>query len=146
MIVHDKNGGRTVQLFIPFDYKGKKIEAITFAPMRFGHTMRWAEGAWSASFGLLVELAGVEEGVIRELRYPDADRVMEAFLSMMPPDVRSDISEGRIPQKREEARQEAPPQQAMTNGSGEPVMPGAPMPPQFDTQPGFDISDEREQP
>lgn len=156
MIVNDKTGGRTINLFIPFEVGGKKIEAITFAPVRFGHTMRWADGDWKSSFELLVELAGVEAAVIRDLRYPDADRVMEVFLSMLPSDIREDISNGRVPQKRQDpppaevqpdvgegppvdGPQEARPPHA--NG-GLPQGPGVPLPPAFDTQPGFDLSDE----
>jgi hypothetical protein len=149
MIVHDKTGGRTIQLFIPFEVGGKKIEAITFAPVRFGHTMRWADADWKSSFELLVELAGVEAAVIRDLRYPDADRVMEVFLSMLPSDIREDISHGRIPQKepaeqpvtappQDDRQHDAPPH---VNG-GTPQGPGVPLPPAFDTQPGFDLSDE----
>ena len=67
--------------------------------MRFGHLLRWAEGGWESLIALLVEVAGVDEAVIRDLRYPDADRVMEAFLSMLPADIRNDISDGRIPRR-----------------------------------------------
>ncbi len=158
MIINDKTGGRTVHLLIPFEVMGKKIETISFAPVRFGHTMRWAEGDWKSSFALLVELAGVDEAVIRELRYPDADRVMEVFLGMLPTDIREDISNGRVPQKLTEGAppvfhgDAAPEQPAATNGSGvpqpaQPVQPaqgpGVPLPPEFDVQPGFDLSDEQ---
>jgi hypothetical protein len=153
MIVHDKTGGRTVHLLIPFEVMGKKIESITFAPVRFGHTMRWGDGDWKTSLALLVELAGVEEAVIRELRYPDADRVMEVFLGMLPADIREDVTNGRVPTKQEPPPPpEAPvfhgdaPSQPATNGSAMPQQPlqgpGVPIP-QFDTQPGFDLSDEQ---
>ena len=109
--------------------------------------MRWAEGAWKSSFELMVELAGVEDAVMRDLRYPDAERVMEVFLGMLPLDIRNDVVDGRIPEKREEVQpqqadeQEAPP---VTNGGGQPqpVMPGAPMPPMMG-ETGFDLSDEQ---
>ena len=151
MIVHDKTGGRTVHLLIPFEVKGKKIEAITFAPVRFGHTMRWADGDWKSSFELLVELAGVEDAVIRELRYPDAERVMEVFLGMLPTDIREDITNGRIPQRYEEPAKTVEPvqhevQPTATNGGMPPqtaTAPGVPLPPPFDQQPGFDLSDEQ---
>jgi hypothetical protein len=158
MISLDKNGGRTIHLFLPFEYNGKKIESIVIGPMRFGHVLRWNEGDWKTAVALLTELAGVDEAVIRELRYPDADRVMDTFLQMLPPEIRNDISEGRIPVKPplpESEEVETPPQ-AASNGSGQAqdvplemipgmIGPGAPLPP-VDTQPGFDLSDEHEQP
>jgi hypothetical protein len=99
MISMDNNGGRTIHLFIPFDYKNKKVTSISLAAPCLGHALRWTEGDWSSAIALLVELAGVDEAVIRSLRYPDADRVMDQFLTMLPPDIRSDIADGRIPVK-----------------------------------------------
>ena len=66
MIVHNKTGGRTIELFIPFDHGGKKIESITFAPFRLGHAMRWSAGDWKTSIELMVELAGVDEWLKRQ--------------------------------------------------------------------------------
>lgn len=154
MISMDKSGGRTVHLFIPFEYNGKKIESITLAPLRFGHSLRWAKGDWKEAVDFLVELAGVEDGVIRDLRYPDADRVMEAFLSLVTQDIRDDIANGRIPLKptdpeeRVKELQEALRQTEAsmpTNGRGVPLDeqllgPGAPLPPM---ETGFDLSDEQ---
>jgi hypothetical protein len=90
-------GGRTVELFIPFEHGGKKIEKITFSPLLLGHVLRWNEGAWKTMIGLLVELADVDETVVRGLRYPDADRIMETFLGMLTPEIRDDIGNNRIP-------------------------------------------------
>jgi hypothetical protein len=139
MISFDKTGGRTIHLFIPFEHNGKKIESITLAPLRLGHALRWTEGAWRSMVELLVELAGVDQAIIHELRYPDADRVMETFMTMLTPEIRADIAEGRVPLKAE-AYEETP---RVTNGSGgEPLIgPGDPLPPQYE-QPGFDLSEE----
>lgn len=146
MISIDKTGGRTIQLFIPFEYKGKKVEAIVLSPMRFGHVLRWNDGDWQTMIGLLVELAGVDEAVIRELRYPDVDRVMEAFMSMLIPEIRDDILNNRVPLKREQPQQPAPQQQRATNGGAVeiPQGPGAPLP--MDINPGFDLSEDVEAP
>jgi hypothetical protein len=143
MISHDKSGGRTIYLFIPFEFAGKKVEQITLAPLRFGHVLRWNEGAWKTMVELLVELAGVEESVIRELRYPDADRVMEAFMAILTPEIRNDIAEGRIPMKPDMEPELPEPNfgYEATNGSGQPVGPGVPLPPE-QPQPGFDLSEE----
>ena len=149
MISMDKNGGRTVYLFIPFEHKGKKIESIVLAPVCFGHTLRWNDGDWKTSVEFLTELAGVEEAIIRSLRFPDADRVMECFVAMVTPEIRNDIVAGTIPQKSDYLPAEETP--AATNGSGRPLdddsehgsaplnMPGSgdPLPPA-----GFDLSEE----
>jgi len=144
MISMDKGGGRTIHLFIPFEFKGKTVSTIVLAPVCLGHTLRWAKGEFKDSNALLVELAGVEEGIIRSVRYPDADRMMEAFISMLPPDIRQDVAAGNVPPKPFE---DDPPEEqpVATNGSGEPIeddgmmhQPGAPLP----QEAGFDLSDE----
>jgi len=143
MITYDKAGGRTIHLFIPFDFNGKKIETITLAPLRLGHSLRWSKGDWKSSIEFLVELAGVEEAIIRELRYPDADRVMETFMAMMTPEIRADLMAGTIPEKFS-AGFVAPDDETprATNGSGEdlgevPHGPGDPLP-----EEGFDLGEE----
>ena len=138
MITLDKSGGRTIHLFIPFEFNGKKIEAITFAPLRLGHVMRWNEGAWKGMIDLMVDLAGVDKAVLHELRYPDADRVMDQFMALLTPEIRDDVINGRIPLPAE-----PPDEPRATNGSGreiEPAMmqaPGVPLP-----EAGFDMSEE----
>ena len=158
MISMDKSGGRTIHLFIPFEHNGKRIESITLSPIMLGHTLRWGAGDWQQSIDMLVEVAGVEDAVIRSLRYPDANRVMESFLSMLPPDIRDDIANGRIPEKRttpEEALERVKQgladvtaqTQALTNGGGGAAPdapqnfqgPGVPLP---EAETGFDLSDE----
>jgi len=141
VITLNKTGGKTIQLFIPFEFNGKKIESVTLSPLRLGHALRWNEGAWKTSVALLVELADVEEAVIRDLRYPDADRVMESFLTMLTPDIRDDIINGRIPTGPQAV---APVQPAATNGGAPPEQPlqgpGVPFPSVTDE--GFDLSEE----
>lgn len=140
MIIQDKMGARVVQLFIPFDYNGKKIESIAFAPLRLGHVLLWGQGHWKTMLGLMAELAGVDEALIREVRFPDADRMMEAFMSQLTDQIRSDINEGRIPLKPDEETPETPfipeepPSPEAMQG------PGAPLPPEPET--GFDMSEE----
>jgi hypothetical protein len=138
MITHNKQGGRTVELFIPFEANGKKIESIVISPFQLGHVLLWNEGHWKTQFDLMVELAGVDAAVLRQLRYPDADRVMEAFFAVITPEIRTDIAEGRIPTKPE-AETETP---KATNGSGQPIPPGVPLPPELMPEAGFDMSEE----
>jgi hypothetical protein len=148
MISLDKSGGRTVHLFIPFEHNGTQLTSISLAPLRLGHVLRWNEGAWKTMIDLMVDLAGVEETVIRELRYPDADRVMESFMALLTPEIRDDVANGRIPKKVvvgfvDETEPEPEEQRPRaTNGGGEeyplPRGPGAPLP----ESPGFDLSEE----
>jgi hypothetical protein len=134
----DKLGGRTVHLFIPFEYNGKKVDSITFAPFKFGHLLLWQDRHWPSMIALMTELAGVDEAVLRELRYPDADRVMEAFMANIPQEIRDDIGGGRVPLKTEpaptEAAEETDEEETALQG------PGAPLPPE--PQAGFDLDDE----
>ena len=120
------------------------VTQIVLSPFRYGNSLRWGEGDFKTSFHLLTELAGVDPAVLRDLRYPDADRVIEAFFSMLPQDIKTDLADGRIPVKREQVE---PPAEVKTNGSGAaaeeelPRMPltgpGVPLP-----ETGFDLSEE----
>jgi len=142
-------GGRTVTLFIPFEFNGKKIDSITFSALKFGHVLLWGKGNWDSMVGLMAELANVDEALIREVRFPDADRILEAFMSQLTNEMRNDITEGRIPVKgieEEIAAEENPTfpvepyQNEATNGSGQPIGPGVPLP--EPPQAGFDLSEE----
>lgn len=153
MITHNKTGGRTVELFIPFDYNGKRVESITFSALRFGNVLRWNGGEYATMMDLMIDLAGVENNLIRELRYPDTERVIEAFMALMTPEIRQNIAEGQVPTKME---QEQAPQRATNGSAGQSVEemmeevrgieqrmqgkmqgPGAPLP-----ETGFDMSEE----
>jgi hypothetical protein len=140
MITSNKLGGRTVELFIPFEHAGKRIDSITFGPFMLGHVLLWAEGHWASQFELMVELAGVDEAVMRQLRYPDADRVMEAFFAVITPEIRNAIAEGRIPLPQEPVTEG---EVKATNGSGQPIVSEPPMPPPLEThESAFDLSEE----
>jgi hypothetical protein len=143
MIVHEKNGGRTIHLFIPFEHNKQTISSITLGPLRFGHALRWGKGDFKDSMELLIDLAGVDQSVINNIRYPDATRVMDCFMEMLTPEIRDNIINGVVPLKPEVEASEEPPR--VTNGGGgDDAMlgPGVPVP-QFDPhQPGFDLSEE----
>lgn len=93
----NKSGGRVIELFIPFETQGRKIEAITLKAVCFDHLLRWQRGQFQSSLALLVALSGESEAVIRMLRYPDADRVLEAMMGMLPDSMKNDIAGGVIP-------------------------------------------------
>lgn len=98
MITIDNKGGRTIELFLPFkDAAGKDVVSITLAPFTLGHTLAWQAGEYKSILQLLTTLTGLPEFTVKLLRYPDADRVMTAFFSMLPPDVLGSIQEGIVP-------------------------------------------------
>ncbi len=134
-------------LFIPFELNGKQYDSITFGPLKLGHVILWNEGHWGSMIEFMAFLAEVDLSVLRELRYPDADRVTEAFMTMMTPEIRNDVEVGRVPQKRTEEQKEGFAEGerdaiAALNGKGNemPVGPGTPLPPEM--QPGFDLGEE----
>lgn len=142
MATQDKNGGRTVHLFLPFDFNGRKIESISFTALRFGHVLLWQDAHWKSVLDLMTELSGVEEAVLRELRYPDADRVMEAFMAMLTETMRDDIVNGRIGMKAPPVIDPAdyPNEGSPPAEPDNPTGPGVPLPPEEEA--GFDLSDE----
>ncbi len=91
-------GGRQVRLYLPFSHGGKKITKITIGPSKLDHTMKWNAGQYASSIQLLCEMAGESEELIRQLRYPDAERVMAAFMANLPDVIRDHITSGTIPQ------------------------------------------------
>lgn len=120
MITYDKMGGRTVELFLPFEHKGKKVKAITFSPIRFDHTLRWQNGEWKSVLGLMAAVADVDEEALRNVAYPDTDRMMDAFVGMLPSEIRDTLGTNQT------ASMPPPPPQpepVMTNGGTDPMAP-----------------------
>lgn len=97
MGAYTRDGGRTVELYIPFDFQGRRIDAISIGPFLLDHTLRWQEGKFRSSLSLLADLSGMAETVLRQMRYPDVDRVFGVFLDMLPETVRDMIARGEIP-------------------------------------------------
>lgn len=97
-ITQDKKGGRIIELFIPFDDKGgKTIDRITLAPFTLNDTLLFQDGFFPTVVALLCSLSGLREQTIRQLRYPDADRVMVTMFQMLPQEIIARITEGNIP-------------------------------------------------
>jgi len=112
---YDRLGGRTIELLIPFETQGRKIDAIHLKAVMFDHTLRWQRGAFASSLALLAALSGENEGVLRMLRYPDVDRVLGAMMDMLPEAIRNDITAGVIPKAAP-----APLETAAAQGNGNP--------------------------
>jgi hypothetical protein len=95
--IHDRKGGRSVELLIPFEHLGKTIDVIHIKPVLFDHTLRWQQGEFRSSLALLATLTGERESTLRLLRYPDADRVLATMFDMLPAAIQADINTGQIP-------------------------------------------------
>jgi hypothetical protein len=97
VIIKDKMGGRRVELFIPFDHNGQRIEAVSIGPFLLDHTLRWDAGKFKSAIHLLATLCECEESLLGQLRYPDVDRVFQTFYEMVPATVRSHMERGEVP-------------------------------------------------
>ena len=95
--IHDRKGGRSVELLMPFEHLGKTVDVIHIKPVLFDHTLRWQQGEFTSSLALLAALTGERETTLRLLRYPDADRVLAAMFDMLPAAIQADINAGQIP-------------------------------------------------
>ena len=95
--IHDRKGGRSVELLIPFEHLGKTVDVIHLKPVLFDHTLRWQQGEFPSSLALLAALTGERETTLRLLRYPDADRVLATMFDMLPSAIQADINAGQIP-------------------------------------------------
>jgi len=96
---------RTVTLMAPFEHQGRAIDAITLAPVKLDHMLRWKEGRFSSGLALLSELSGIEEPALREMRYPDVDRVMAELHLHLPSVIRTDLEGGHVPPPASGSRQ-----------------------------------------
>lgn len=85
---------------------------MTFGPFLLDHTLRWNEGKFTNSLALLADLSGMPEILLRQIRYPDVDRVFSEFLMHVPGHVRDAINAGEIPLPRIEVNADAEPPQA----------------------------------
>ncbi len=118
----DKYGVKTVELFIPFDFMGNRIEAIRLGPVLLDHSLRWEKGKFKTSIDLLSELSHLQLEALQQLRYPDVDRVMLEFLSILPSQIRDSIQRGEIPAPDEE-EPEAPQTVSRAEGNFDPTKP-----------------------
>jgi hypothetical protein len=87
-----KNGGRRVDLFAPFNSSGKSITAVEIAPVKLDHVIRWDERKFTSQLQLLSELSGLPEMTLRQMTYPDVDRVLTAFWGMLPPAILNNLN------------------------------------------------------
>jgi hypothetical protein len=97
MVALDRRGGRRIELFIPFEYEGKMVEAVEIGAPQFDHVIRWQGGEYKNALALLSAMSGMTQVCLRKLRYPDAERVFAAFMDMLPDAIRADVHAGIAP-------------------------------------------------
>jgi hypothetical protein len=110
MINHDRLGGRRIELLIPFDVDGERVEEVSFGPWKLDYTMRWRAGKWPGLFEMMVELSSLKSPEkFRELRSPDDDRVVAIFMEHIPASLREEIvSSGGLSDVRPQEAGEPP--------------------------------------
>jgi hypothetical protein len=109
----NRDGGRTVELYLPFEGPKGRVEAIVFGPVTLGHQLDWRDGKYRTALHLMARLASVDEATLRLIRFPDMERVNASFYEMLPADIQQNIMDGTIPLPRVqvgEAEEEAAPE------------------------------------
>lgn len=100
MVAHDtmrRSGGWTVELVTPLKSRGQEITEIDIQPPIAAHTVRWAHARIPSFLALLSELCGIPEKLLLQLPNSDFDRVMFAFIFMMPPVIKAGWESGERP-------------------------------------------------
>jgi hypothetical protein len=92
-----RDGGRRIELFVPVEFAKKKIDAVAIKPLKLDHFLRWESGEISTALALLSELTGLQQAALRQINYPDIERVMGAFVSMLPTKIAENINRGEVP-------------------------------------------------
>jgi hypothetical protein len=130
-------GERRHDLLLPFEWQGKRVEAIVLRPSTLDDQLRWQEGFFPNAIALLAELAGLDETTVRQVRFPDAEMVEVAFMDHIPRLIAEDIRNGRNP--ADINPRDRPPPAAQSGAVDEPSRP-VDFIPELD-DPGFDIAD-----
>src|SRR4029077_17426134 len=93
----------------PLKGHGKEITQIEIRPPTADHMIRWAQQKIPSSLALLSELCDVPEKLLRKLPSTDFDRVIMAFVHLMPTIIKQDWEAGNRPLATPE--EELPPQE-----------------------------------
>lgn len=146
MITHKRTGGRTIELFLPFEHEGVKVKEIVIAPVRLDHTLRWQDSEYKTILSLLSELSGLSENALRQLAYPDSDRVMDAFVNMLPPEIKNTVAnmvaaaeDEKAPQTTVATVDTAEPDAQVNGKLGRELLPGEPPPPEREDGDGLGL-------
>ncbi len=135
-----RDGSWRVELVYPLE---GGVDVLEIATPNFSHTIRWARAEIRSTFALLSELTGVPEASLMKLKYPDVDRVLTAFVAVMPPNVRQDYVDGK---HQLVTPQDEPQQTTVTEAEADPIdsrFPNVPEARRFPSPPQFKIPPER---
>jgi hypothetical protein len=121
-----RDGGRRIELFVPIEFLKRKIDAVTIKPCKLDHFIRWENGEISTALALLSELTGLQQAELRQINYPDIERVMAAFVSMLPAKIAANIDRGEVPISGNPTVPLSPIQQAALEDEQEQPAPPAP--------------------
>lgn len=97
-ITYRRTGGRAVELYVPITIGTKTLTTIEIGAVKLGNLLDWRDGKYSSAMEFLARLSGYSEAELRQLCYPDSDRVMAAFFDMLPQDIVADMASGSVPQ------------------------------------------------
>jgi hypothetical protein len=122
-VVYQRTGGRRIELYVPFvaklaNNKTQNVDAIDIGPVTGDHVEFFMNGLYSNSYAMLAALCGhADDRILKQMRFPDTQRVMAAFMDMVPDFIAALIQAGKIPKAGEAPvaytpmpREEAPPQ------------------------------------
>jgi hypothetical protein len=87
-----RTGGWVVELAVPIKHGSTTIDTIEIRPPTIDTVVRWSDGTFPSSMALLADLSGLPEMVLRQITYPDADRIMMALYNVVPQPLKSDFT------------------------------------------------------
>lgn len=87
-----------VTLLRPLKIPGREdVAVLKLRPFTLHDTARATRGEFRSTLALLAEISNIPEPVLNGMTYPDVDRVMIAFMSLLPQGVKDNISTGKLP-------------------------------------------------
>jgi len=116
-VIIRRTGIWSVELMRPLMHNGRSIDQIDIKPPRWDHQIRLAQQEITSMLGLLSEMTGLPEKLLRELTYPDVDVVMLAFHNVLPPIMRDNFQSGQysLATPAEELPEAATPEQQVVD-------------------------------
>ena len=98
VIANHRRGSHVLILQIPFDFNGKKIEAIEVGPFTLGHRKAWRDGFYKSPTELMVAVCAdpithkmLDPLVLDNICNPDDERLEYTFMSMLPHEMRESV-------------------------------------------------------
>ena len=104
VIANHRRGSHVVILQIPFEFNGKKIEAVEVGPFTLDHRMMWRDGVYKTPFDLMCSVCNdpishqmMDPVALRQLRNPDDERLEITFTAMLPTEMRNSVMDKQWP-------------------------------------------------